>query len=363
MVRKSKLLTNGEISELIIDSLYDKDLINADIYKKCSNNTIRNRLSKLTQEEKNERLEGKINPFEIGDYKFRISELDYEYKRLKRYIGENKSDDSIERVQKKIDFLEKKIFDYEKRIYRGYDFNKKLDKVPKYNINDFLNDDVINESMNDVLVGNVTFGRLEQLQLDKQKNIEFDETEEDKLFEYFHFDDVPLELNSVLDHNYGERGEFEKSIWDYWSHELYFDDIMSDIMSNKYKYPIQKIDSAMKKTEGLLQPTVLYTGVGHSNIVNIHTRVGDKVNMKSFISASFQEGIAQRYGKELEGDNLPKLYVKFLAPAKTKGICANDGRINDMEYFFEHEYLLDRGQNGTVVDIDYNTGCVTVLLE
>lgn len=338
------------------------DKIVADIIEKCSNDTIKRRLSALSQQEKDKRLEGKLNPFEVEDYKSQVKQLKNrttDLLELMEEYGEEKSF-MYDHIQKEVDFLEKGVFDYEKRIYRGYNFNEKVENVPKYNINDYSHDDIINETMADVSQRNVNFGRLEEIQLDNQKKLEFDEDEQDALFEYFRIEDNSSEINSVLDHNYGRVGY--ESYWDFWEHQSSLED-MREVHTDRANRKIKHMDSAMSKSEGLLQPTILYTGVGNSNIVDIHTRVGDKVSMKSFISASFQEGIAQRYGKEIEGDNLPNLYVRFLTPTGTKGVCANDRRVNDMEYFFEHEYLLDRGQNGTVVGIDYDTGCVTVLLD
>ena len=123
--------------------------------------------------------------------------------------------------------------------------------------------------------------------------------------------------------------------------------------------------SGMNKTKGLVDNTILYHGVDNSGLVNIHSRIGDKVDLKSFISTSFHESVAETYGGNTS-DNGARLYIKFLAPKGVKGVASNC-RGNNERYLspfpWEHEYLLDKGQSGRIVDIDYDTGCVTVLLE
>ena len=346
------------------------DKILTDLIVKCSNDTLKQRLSKLSQVEKNEKLEGKINPFEAEDYKLRLNQLKEYRERLERYLQKEEPSFAIDNLKEDIAFLEKKIFDYEKRIYRGYDFNKNIDKIPSYNIDDFVQDNIINDTMNDALKNITTFGDVEQAQIDKQEMIDFGVGNNlwdfNSLVDYF--DSTSENINSFLDRNYGSNGLKETPTWDY--NKQFQDNEYEEYMTKECERQIRELDSIFDNSVGLIQPTVLYHGVANSNIVNIHTRIGDKVDMKSFISASFQEGVGERYGKEL-GESLPNLYVKFLAPKGTKGICANTdkGLLMDEEryslatYSFEHEFLFDRGNKGTVVDIDYDTGCVTVLLE
>ena len=327
-----------------------------DAIEKCSNDVIHQRLSGLTREEKLERLDGKVNPFELEDYKADLNLLDY-HKKLQ--------EEGYSTVDETVEFLEKEIFNYEKRIYRGYDLDKNKDKVPSYNIEDYSKDNDTYDSSKEI----EDLGGLEQAQINSQSNINLTGDEAVSLCSYF--GNNSLQINSMLDHDYGSISEYsDMSTYDFMPQEV------KDSLPNKYGDTVKNIDSAINKNEGLLQPTVLYTGVQHSHIVDVHTRIGDKITMPSYISTSFQEDIGVRYGQELKGYGVAsKLYVKFLAPKGTKGFTANDNThtvtVDGNEYenvrlsghLAEHEYLLGRGQSGTVVDIDYDLGEVTILLD
>ena len=90
-----------------------------------------------------------------------------------------------------------------------------------------------------------------------------------------------------------------------------------------------------------------------------------KENRRFMIVEEVIRSVAETYGGNTS-DNGARLYIKFLAPKGVKGVASNC-RGNNERYLspfpWEHEYLLDKGQSGRIVDIDYDTGCVTVLLE
>lgn len=105
----------------------------------------------------------------------------------------------------------------------------------------------------------------------------------------------------------------------------------------------------------------MYHGVQDSHLVDIHSRVGDTVRLSSYISTSFDKNVGQGYGEVTGG--VKHLFVRFLSPTGTRGIGANDNNVKLTNWKGEHEYLLDRGQSGKIVDIDYTEGMVTVLLD
>lgn len=311
------------------------EVINSIIIK-CSNNQIKERLSKLSVSEKNEKLDGKLNSFEKKDYDDNLNLLEF----LK--MDDNPSDFIKYQIEKTEDIL----FDYEKRIYRGYDLDKHKKNIPEYNLNDYVEDNresLVEPKYNPEL--GVSIGNIEEKEMNAQRNIIFSDDEIDALKYYFGkgYLGISAELSS----------KYKRGVWD----------TMPKDERNKYhkmnSESIPLIDSAMNKSDGLGQNTILYHGVRDTHLVDIHTLVGDKIKLDGYVSATFSKYTGRGYGEEVGDEKL--LYVKFLAPKGTKGVCPNSQKLSS--YPNEHEYLLDRGLSGTVVDINYDNGEVTVLLE
>ena len=109
----------------------------------------------------------------------------------------------------------------------------------------------------------------------------------------------------------------------------------------------------------MLQDTTVY----HGGKFDVSKIVGDKVKFKGFTSASFQMNVAEDSPSRMFTDR-GKFYVyKILLPKGSKGLCANDkshgGSLTMVTG--EQELLLDKGFEGSVVDIDYKNHIVTVL--
>lgn len=295
------------------------------IIVKCSNDEIKRKLSVLSVEEKLDLLEGKINPLEKEDYYNLLNELDC----LSIFDDDTMDED----IRKDIEYYQEQLFQYDKRIYRGYDLDKNKDKVPIYDIDDYQ--EGIPQDINDN-----TILPLEENQINVQQTLS--DHQETCLMAYFGNDDYRLINGELTDNDYwNDLDETEQ----YYAHAT-------------NKHIRNGMDSAIRNSKGLVENTVLYHGAGDSRLISIHSRIGDHLNFKQYISTSFNKNVGENY----KGDNF---LIRFLAPKGTKGICANDTKISNhlTEYQNEHEYLLGRNNKGTIVDIDYDSMMVTVLLK
>lgn len=291
---------------------------------KCSNDEIRGKLSGLSYDERKERLEGKMNPFEMEDYDSIVNQLDF--------YGMFEDDELSPSMVDDMKHYEDLLFEYDKRIYRGYDLDKNVGNVPDVDVNSFAvenNHDAYDD----------TIYPLEQSQINAQQ--ELTQYQQECLMAYFGND--YKDINGELMNN------------SYWRD---YDDGEKRFLEVHNKSLRDGMDSSIRDSPGLLQDTMLFHGTGDSQIVNIHNRIGDKINFKPYISTSYNEEVGESY----KGDS--GFLVKFLTPKGTKGICANDTRYGELsEFQREHEYLLGRGNKGTIVDIDYDNREFFVLLE
>ena len=327
-------------------SLKSINIVLEGIIGKCSNSEVREKLSNLSVDEKKEKLKGKLNPFEEHDYDNVLRDYTF-WSEIRD--GELKDNVDNPYSLKELNKLEDELFNYEKRIFRGYDLDKNRDKVPSYNIDDFHEERSRGENDD----GEEIY-ELEQSQLDYQEEHMFiddehllDDNEANALRAYF--GNESAYINSEL------SSKYKGGLWNNLP-----DDVRKEqSASNRKRIPF--IDSAMSKAPGLKENTVLYHGVQDSHLVDIHSRVGDTVRLSSYISASFDKTVGQGYGATI-GNSKP-LFVRFLSPTGTRGIGANDNNVKLTNWKKEHEYLLDRGQSGKIVDIDYTEGMVTVLLD
>ena len=330
-----KMVTKNIITKIINDTIQKHNHI--------SNDEIRTRMETMSTEEKKAELKGKLNPFEEKEYNSLCDDLEFW-----KLIEEDEKSENVDNpnTKKELERLTEEIFKYEKRIVRGYDLDKYKDNVPKYNEKDFKEEKPRKD-------GDDNIYELEQSQLDYQEEHMYidgehilGQSEVNGLTSYF--GKKSTQINSEL------SSKYKDGLWEN------LPPTTQKEFHEENKKLIPSIDSAMDKSPGLKYNTVLYHGVKDSHIVNINSRVGEKVKLTSFISCSYDKNVGESYGEITNSGNL---YVKFLVPEKTKGMCANDKHVSLTNYPSEHEYLLDRNQNGTIVDIDYTTGEVTILLE
>ena len=322
------------------------DKVLSDIIEKCSNKEIHAKLANMSSEEKKSLLNDKMNPFEKHEYDSLLDDLEFwesianDEKQSTGSIGPN-TDEELKKIKEK-------LFFYDKRIIRGYDLEKYIDKVPPYNLKDFKEEKSRENASDDIY-------ELEQSQLDYQEKHMFidgkhilEDDECNALRSYF--GKKSGQINSEL-----SPKKYKMGLW-----EQLPSNIKKDYHENN-NVLIPLISKSISKSPGLEVDTVLYHGVQDSHLVDIHSRIGDNVRLNSFISTSYDKNIGMNYGEDI--GNSKRLYVKFLTPKKTNGICANDNNVQLTDWKGEHEYLLDKGNKGTIVDIDYNTGEVTVLLD
>ena len=302
--------------------------------QKCSNQYISNRLTKMSINERKERLKDKINIWEKNEYDYLL-----EQKEMYEFIEDWENSYIVEEY----DYIKEQLLKYDKRIFRGYDLNKNKDKISSVNLDDFKKENIpdnFNEDNN-----NAKILEVEQEQVNNDNNIQLSDDEINAFKSYFGNDST--KINSELNNHYHD---------DYW---LKLNEETRKNIHQQNNKIIPLLESAMNKSQGLINNTVLFHGSQNSGIINIHSRIGDKITLKSFISTSFHEDVGKKYGATVNDG--PNLYVRFLAKTGVNGISGNMNHLSI--YPTEHEFLLDKNQKGRIMDIDYDTGCVTVLLD
>lgn len=306
-----------------------------DILVKCTNNEIREKLSQLSVDERKELLRDKLNPFEKEDYDTLLD---------RKEMHEAFDDWENPSFVKEYDDIMDNLFNYDKRIYRGYDLNAKVKDLPVFNINDYKLEDPYDDN-------DESIHEFEQAQIkNQQETSNYTQDNISSLIAYFGTEYA--HINGEISKDYRKNIMVDgKTYWESLSEED-----RKTYHKNNLKL-IPSLDEAINSSDGLIQPMRLFHGTEDTNIVNIHNRIGDKIKIKGYTSTSFNKKVADSY-------NSLGLTVQFLAPSHTKGVCANDtshGKLT--QYSSEHEYLLGRGEEGTIVDIDYDNRLVTILLE
>lgn len=91
---------------------------------------------------------------------------------------------------------------------------------------------------------------------------------------------------------------------------------------------------------------------------------GDKIKFKGYTSTSFQENVAKEFHNYSSVSSELYYTYRILAPKGTKGICANDESHGAMgSHPREQEYLLDKGSEATILDVDVENHIVTIVLD
>ncbi len=304
---------------------------------------MKERLSLIPQDEKDSLLKNLMNDGEKQWYnrlrdnvQWNIRKIEDMTERMKEDTGKQKELDAqfIEEYKDTNASLQELMFQFERRIIEGN--NKKHNTPPKFNIDDF--------KMENQFLDDHTDGAVEDRQVDYQKSTDWTDEDISELRHYF--GSGSRSLNSYL--NNGRH----------WNK---FSDEEKAHLEGELKERSKNLSKTLRKTKGLVEPTVVF----HGGRFDITKEVGDKIKFKGFTSTSFREGIAEGFG---EGSvPMPLHYTyKLLLPKGTKGFCGHDSsypnsRGEPLGYGFEHEYLLDKGFEGDIVDIDYDKHIVTVL--
>ena len=277
--------------------------------EKCSNDEVKAKLGRLTQEEIREKLEKHMNPAEMEDYEKIVAKVSY-YKDLSEKYSEDK-----EFFQDLSNIFAEKQFQYEKRIFQGH--KPHVPKPVDYDLSDYNGD--------------------EETQINAQKEIEFTEEEQESLRSYF--GSGYSELNKKLYE--GEELDDNKGALFYGG---------SQSLAEKSK----NLSTAIRKTT-LEENTIVYHGGGHFNPSLV---VGDTIELKGFTSCTYQKKVADDFRLDFE------YTYKIALPKGSHGFCANtpmsDGETLTNHYD-EHELLLDKGFKGKIANIDYENHEVTII--
>ena len=263
-----------------------------DYLMKCSNDYIRGRLSKMSHEEKQEKLLNILSEEEYFQYTYWWDNYQFHKKyieNIKNMLAQNPSSDfwkdMLSEYEEELVGLENEGFSYEKYIYRKH-------KPVTYSVDGY------------------TEGLTSELrEINAQKNIELSNKEKQSLDSYISIGYHPL----------------NKRLWN--------DEELKDWM----KEFDDNLSSAIRKNK-LIENTVLYNGGHYPNL-----KVGDKINFKGYTSTSYDINVARTFQNGC--------IYKFLAPKDTPCINMN-GFFSDTEFETEHECLLDKNLKGTIVGFE-----------
>ena len=236
--------------------------------------------------------------------------------------------------------LDEKIFKYERRIFDG---SKPKDQQEEnrsnVDIDEYVTDDALPISDGDWLWDN-NLGSIETEMVNRVDGYNLSNDEVDSLRAYFG-DDAYL-LNSFL--NNGKT----------WNNLSKTEQEGKRPYYNKLSRLLSTAIS--KETDGLPTNTRLF----HAGKFDPSKVVGDHIKFKGFTSASFSEDfIREAYNQYIYDTNGDAYYTYvILAPKGTKGIGANTVSMDLTIHHLEHEYLLDKGFEGDIVDIDVDNHLV-----
>ena len=305
--------------------MVSKDIVESAIYK-CS---YKSQLSKYSASEKRELLEDKCNEAELQEYDMYKEWLDDDLEKLFQLNKEDSLDKAhqryVDELHHRINRFEKKLYNYEKRIVNGYTLSN--NPVPVIDKNKFKEDD------NGDRGGGVSSakGELEQKQIDSQEEHGYSDFEKNGMDEWFGYG-----------HNNINRSLYEKDFYKEW---------LDDVEKKRVNSAKRAISSAIHKSNGLIQDTLMF----HGGRFDISLNPGDHFNWNGYLSLSYNEGSADRF---VSYGFMYKCYV----PMGTKGVAGNDKQLNN-HMQTEHEYLLDKGTGATVLNVDYENRIVEVLID
>ncbi len=303
-------------------------------------------LRNMSLDEKNERLEQVLNQGEKEWYKYLIANRDYYGRRVQEELEDEEgvNEEYYNKLTKEvIPQLDDDIFKLERKILEK---QKERLEPPVVDESEYIMESPIDTEKEHY--GNVLIGDVEQRQIYEQEaTLKFKDIDE-FLNVKDYFSNGYQNINSKL--NNGKT-------WTGYSEEE------REALSRQVNKEIRALTSAINRSTGLVDNTILF----HSGYFDVTKRRGDKVKFKGFTSASFQKQVADDF--KMSYHSFPKQLnytYKILAPKGTKGLCGNasgSGILNLSGHGREHEFLLDKGLEAQITDIDYENKVVTVLVQ
>lgn len=268
-----------------------------DYIEKCSNKELKNRLDKMTNKEKDEKLKTILSTAEFYHYKRLFERLEQANRHLKDYENQlEKYGDSefyqrtftksINELKKEISETEDDIFHYEVKIFRKHE-----PKEYSYSQKDY------HEGI-----------EYEESEIKHQNENEYTEYERGALESYF----------------MGGYGSLNEGLWN------------DKELDERDKRKSKSLSESINKNE-LSHDTIIYNG-GHYPT----GKVGDPITFKGFTSATYDFPTAVNFSKGC--------IYKFLAPKGTH--CFNANMDGIARYGGEHEVLLDKNLKGTIVGFE-----------
>lgn len=317
----------------------------SDYVEKCGHTLaeMRKILSQMSSTEKYDSLkeQGLLNEGELKHYEYLredIRELPNIIKEAEDHIDEVSNEmlkgmfkDTIRYHKQLLKEESEEMFHFEKRLLNGYKPREAQEvdyDVSKYEVEgSYLDSEYI--------------GKIEKRQIESQKDIKFEEEELDSLQVYY--SDGARRLNSKI---------YNGTYWQSLPKEE------KEALIPQFNKVEKHLSNAINKTEGLTQDTIIF----HGGKFDLSKIVGDKINIKGYLSCSFQKGVAQQFNKDGAIPNTLVYTYELLLPKGYKGLCANDDSQGYLtNYREEHEFVLDKGFNGKIVDIDYESQTVTIV--
>ena len=241
---------------------------------------------------------------------------------------------------------EDKIFEYERRAFEKYDITANYDKVPDINLEDYADD---------------KNGSLEQKQLQLQNNVTYSDNEINELM--FYTSSGSRSINGRI---------YNNDFWNMGIKGLWAGDMR--YVDNNFQKVKRNLDGAIDKSPSLQQDTKLYQGVYWDMKLN----PGDTYTIKGYTSASFDKDEAKKFTLDQTWitkypnriDDAPangNFLVTYLTPAGKKVLCMNDGHQLDGKLLTsmpqEKEALMGRNTKCTVISVDYEKKEAVVRVE
>lgn len=327
---------------------------------------IQQKLEQMSYREKKKLLvkNGLLNEGELEHYEKVINELKY----ADRIYEVARTDEEWEALEPwmtigvpmphNADYLVEKYspiaFEYEKRIFNGYKPKTPKEIDPQV-LRDIDFDYTLEKQYRDKYAEPIR--KVERRQITDQEKITFTEGNCNAISDYFH--NGYQDLNSYL--NDGHR-------WNKYTDEERIK------LTPRVKKMDRELHDSIGKTNGLVEDTILF----HGGDFDVKKVVGDKVKFKGYVSSSYHRAVADSFSTLSSYDGVPQYVYKIALPKGTKGLCANAkfktengqyqwesengnlyGEITGHKY--EHEYILDKGSEFEIIDIDYETHTVTLV--
>lgn len=289
-------------------------IIEEEVRKCWTKAEIREKLAKLSDEEKDEKIKELVTPLQYEVYHDWIDRRKEFKDMIERWSGEEadfwKRD--IRMVKKDIEYCDEIIFNVERKLY------EKQKPIPEISnpSEQYDYDEAIN---------------LENKQIEKQENIEYSLNEVKSLKSYFGMGYTTL--NSYL-YGYGEYNMYDSKKQGKLKPQL---DAQGRHMSN-----------ALKKT-GAVEAMTVYRG----GLYDPSKGLGDIISFKGFASCSFSETTGYSFATARNIRQQCKVKYKILLPENYPCISAN-GKVNGSslaQFHLERELLLNKNFKGQIVDI------------